>query len=56
VSVSFGPPLSFSAQQHSGTKQFYHEVSRAVMERIAALGGVAPPQSHHGSVGARNAE
>ena len=55
VSVSFGSPLSFSREGHSETKQFYQEVSRVVMERIAALGGVAPPQ-HHASTGARNAE
>lgn len=56
VSVSFGPPLSFSRDGNSETKQFYHEVSRVVMERIAALGGVAPPQHHHASAGVRNAE
>ncbi|HEU4506023.1 MAG TPA: lysophospholipid acyltransferase family protein [Nitrospira sp.] len=55
VSVSFGSPLSFSREGHSETKQFYQEVSRVVMERIAALGGVAPPQDH-ASAGARNAE
>lgn len=55
VSVSFGSPLSFSREVHTETKQFYQEVSRVVMERIAALGGVAPPQ-HHASAGARNAE
>ena len=55
VSVSFGSPLSFSREAHTETKQFYQEVSRVVMERIAALGGVAPPQDH-ASAGARNAE
>lgn len=54
VSVSFGPPLSFPAE-NTQTKAFYQEVSRIVMERIAALGGVAPPP-HHVSAGARNAE
>jgi 1-acyl-sn-glycerol-3-phosphate acyltransferase len=54
VSVSFGAPLSFPGA-HTQTKAFYQEVSRIVMERIAALGGVAPPP-HHVSAGARNAE
>ena len=54
VSVSFGPPLSFPGE-NTQTKAFYQEVSRIVMERIAALGGVAPP-THHVSAGARNAE
>jgi 1-acyl-sn-glycerol-3-phosphate acyltransferase len=53
VSVSFGPPLSFPGE-NTQTKAFYQEVSRIVMERIAALGGVTPP--HHASAGARNAE
>ena len=55
VSVSFGAPLSFAPEGNKETKQFYHEVSRVVMERIASLGGVAPPH-HHASTGARNAE
>jgi 1-acyl-sn-glycerol-3-phosphate acyltransferase len=55
VSVSFGPPLSFSREGNKETKQFYQDVSRVVMERIAALGGVTPPQ-HHASAVARNAE
>jgi 1-acyl-sn-glycerol-3-phosphate acyltransferase len=54
VSVSFGPPLSFPGE-NTQTKAFYQEVSRIVMDRIAALGGVAPPP-HHASAGARNAE
>ena len=56
VSVSFGPPLSFPREGNTESKTFYREVSRVVMERIAALGGVAPPQPHHASAGARNAE
>ncbi len=55
VSVSFGAPLSFSREGNTETKAFYHAVSRVVMERIAALGGVAPPP-HHATAGARNAE
>jgi len=54
VSVSFGPPLSFPGE-NTQTKAFYQEVSRIVMERIAALGEVAPPPPHV-SAGARNAE
>jgi 1-acyl-sn-glycerol-3-phosphate acyltransferase len=55
VSVSFGTPLSFPSVGSGDAKQFYQNVSRVVMERIAALGGVTPPQ-HHTSAGARNAE
>ncbi len=54
VSVSFGQPLSFPGE-NTQTKAFYQEVSRIVMERIAALGEVAPPPPHV-SAGARNAE
>lgn len=54
VSVSFGEPLSF-APVAGETKQFYRKVSQTVMERIAALGGVASP-NHHETAGARNAE
>jgi 1-acyl-sn-glycerol-3-phosphate acyltransferase len=56
VSVSFGPPLSFPREGNTESKTFYREVSRVVMERIAALGGVAPPHPHHASAGVRNAE
>jgi 1-acyl-sn-glycerol-3-phosphate acyltransferase len=56
VSVSFGEPLVFGPAQRNGdTKQFYRKVSRTVMDRIAALGGVASP-NHHDTAGARNAE
>lgn len=56
VSVSFGEPLSFAPPAGNGeSKQFYREVSRTVMERIAALGGVDSP-NHHAPAGARNAE
>ncbi len=54
VSVSFGPALVFPGE-NTQTKAFYQEVSRIVMERIATLGGVAPPP-YHASAGARNAE
>jgi 1-acyl-sn-glycerol-3-phosphate acyltransferase len=56
ISVSFGSPLTFSREGNTETKQFYQEVSRVVMERIAALGGVSPPAHHHASAGARKAE
>lgn len=56
VTVLFGEPLSFPKPEGNGeTKQFYQEVSRTVMERIAALGEVEPP-SHRTTAGARNAE
>jgi 1-acyl-sn-glycerol-3-phosphate acyltransferase len=56
VSVSFGEPLWFAPPAGNGeSKQFYREVSRTVMERIAALGGVDSP-NHHAPAGARNAE
>ena len=56
VEVLFGEPLSFLTTEGNGeAKQFYQEVSRIVMERIAALGGVTPP-NHRTTSGARNAE
>lgn len=56
VTVLFGEPLSFPKPEGNGeTKQFYQEVSRTVMERIAALGGVTPP-NHRTTAGACNAE
>jgi 1-acyl-sn-glycerol-3-phosphate acyltransferase len=56
VSVSFGEPIVFTPEVGNGeTKQFYREVSRTVMERIAALGGVISP-NHHANAGARKAE
>lgn len=56
VSVSFGEPLSFAPPAGNGeSKKFYREVSRTVMERIAALGEVDSP-NHHEPAGARNAE
>ena len=56
VTVLFGAPLYFQKPGDNGeTKQFYQEVSRTVMERIAELGGVSSP-THHGTAGARNAE
>jgi 1-acyl-sn-glycerol-3-phosphate acyltransferase len=51
VCVKFGQPIDFSriAQQGKG-KEFYRQVSRIVMDRIAAVGGVAPPSKHAGSL------
>ncbi len=48
VTVSFGEPLIFAPPHQEGeTKRFYQHVSRTVMERIAALGGVEAPQHRH---------
>lgn len=56
VAVVFGEPLTFPQTVENGeNKKFYQDVSRTVMERIAALGKVNPP-SHHVPAGARNAE
>ena len=56
VTVRFGEPLNFPKPGQEGeNKKFYQEVSRTVMERIAALGEVEPP-SHRPPAGVRNAE
>jgi 1-acyl-sn-glycerol-3-phosphate acyltransferase len=56
VTVQFGEPLIFSQPaENRETKKFYQDVSRTVMERIAALGEVDSP-NHRQSAGARNAE
>lgn len=56
VTVRFGEPLTFpQPEDRRGTKEFYQEVSRTVMERIAALGDVKTP-GHRSSAGTRNAE
>jgi 1-acyl-sn-glycerol-3-phosphate acyltransferase len=56
VAVVFGEPLTFAKIVENGeNKKFYQDVSRTVMERIAALGEVDPP-SHHVPAGARKAE
>ncbi len=48
VTVHFGDPLTFSPpHEEEETKRFYQQVSRAVMERIAALGGVEAPGYRH---------
>ncbi|MCX5724841.1 MAG: lysophospholipid acyltransferase family protein [Nitrospirae bacterium] len=56
VTVLYGEPLTFSRNgEHGEGKQFYQEVSRTVMERIASLGAVAFPVPQS-SAGIRNAE
>jgi 1-acyl-sn-glycerol-3-phosphate acyltransferase len=56
VTVRFGEPLTFPTPgPDEDNKQFYRNVSRRVMERIAAIGEVEPP-SHRTTAGARNAE
>ncbi len=56
VTVRFGEPVTFPKISTGGeNKKFYQDVSRTVMERIAALGEVEPP-SHRTTAGACNAE
>lgn len=44
IRITYGKPIDFSADAlRYATKEFYRHVSRTVMERIAELGGVAPP-------------
>jgi 1-acyl-sn-glycerol-3-phosphate acyltransferase len=50
VTVRFGAPLTFQTGGHKEkveTKRFYEQVSRTVMEQIAALGHVPVPRGHH---------
>jgi 1-acyl-sn-glycerol-3-phosphate acyltransferase len=48
VTVRFGDPLTFAPpHEEEETKRFYQQVSRTVMERIAALGGVDAPGYRH---------
>ncbi len=68
VTVRFGSPLTFETGGHkekAETKRFYEQVSRTVIEHIAALGDVPAPkgkdaQTHETpnrpTAGARNAE
>jgi 1-acyl-sn-glycerol-3-phosphate acyltransferase len=47
VQVTFGTPIDFTTAVHTlARKDLYRHVSRTVMERIAELGGVAPPAGH----------
>ena len=56
VTVSYGETITFSRNgEHGEGKQFYQEVSRTVMSRIASLGGVESPVQQS-SAGIRNAE
>jgi len=44
IRVTFGAPVDFTKElERSSGKEFYRQVSRTVMERIAALGHVPPP-------------
>lgn len=56
VTVLYGEPITFPRNGENGEgKQFYQEVSRTVIDRIAALGGVDSPVPQS-SAGIRNAE
>jgi 1-acyl-sn-glycerol-3-phosphate acyltransferase len=68
VTVRFGAPLNFETggrKEKAETKQFYEQVSRTVIEQIAALGQVPAPKGKDGqaqetpkrtTADARNAE
>jgi 1-acyl-sn-glycerol-3-phosphate acyltransferase len=56
VTVSYGDSITFPHIGEQGeAKQFYQEVSRTVMDRIASLGAVEPP-TRQSRAGIRNAE
>jgi 1-acyl-sn-glycerol-3-phosphate acyltransferase len=56
VTVLIGDSLTFTLSGENGeAKQFYQEVSRTVMDRIASLGGVESP-TQQSSAGIRKAE
>jgi 1-acyl-sn-glycerol-3-phosphate acyltransferase len=56
VTVYYGAPIAFSRNGENGeSKQFYQEVSRTVMDRIAALGAVESP-TQQSSADIRKAE
>lgn len=56
VTVLYGEPITFSRNGENGEgKQFYQEVSRTVMNRIASLGAIESPVQQS-SAGIRNAE
>jgi 1-acyl-sn-glycerol-3-phosphate acyltransferase len=56
VSVFYGDSLTFPRSGEGGeAKQFYQEVSRTVMDRIASLGAVESP-TQQSSAGIRKAE
>jgi len=68
ITVRFGDPITFETgerKEKAETKQFYQQVSRTVIEQIAALGDVPPPAGKEAQAqatpqgpiaGARNAE
>lgn len=68
VTLRFGAPITFETgerKEKAGTKQFYEQVSRTVIEHIAALGEVPAPKGkddqaqetlNRPTAGARNAE
>ena len=52
VTVRFGEPITFETgdrKERAETKRFYEQVSRTVIERIAALGQVPSPTEKDGS-------
>jgi hypothetical protein len=56
VTVLIGDSLTFTRNgENEETKQFYQEVSRTVMDRIASLGAVESP-IQQSSAGIRKAE
>ena len=56
VTVSYGDSITFPRIGEQGeVKQFYQEVSRTVMDRIASLGAVESP-TRQSRAGIRNAE
>lgn len=56
VTVLYGNPITFPRNGENGeAKQFYQEVSRTVMDRIASLGAVESPVQQS-SAGIRKAE
>ena len=56
VTVFYGEALAFPRNEKGGdVKQYYQEVSRTVMDRIASLGGVESPIKQS-SAGIRKAE
>ena len=56
VTVLYGDPITFPRSGEDGkAKQFYQEVSRTVMDRIASLGAVEFPVQQS-SAGIRKAE
>lgn len=56
VTVMYGEPITFSRNGENGEgKQFYQEVTRTVMSRIASLGAVES-SVQQSSAGIRNAE